>query len=413
MQHFVLERSRHLMRMIPMKFFDRGYRFPWPAVLLVFGLAAPGWTQQPPPNGADGGNPPAASANASDSSDERPVEYWVSQLNSDQFLRREKATRRLVQAGSEAVPAVVAVLGSGELEVTERAISVLRDIAVNQRPSETGGAWAKLQELSESGVGSQASRASLAVEEIRKQRDQQARRQLAAAGVFIGAADFVVRARSRLVEVVQLEGEWENDLKTLEWLRWVDGIQFARVKGQAVQPEVLRQLIRMPKLHTLSLVDGHLEAETLQALMMMGRIRTLELRYTTVEDELIGRLADLPVRGSLSLMGTGVPEETVEQMRQEQPGVHIEHKQGGFLGVTCTAGFNICQINSVLSGSAAERAGLQTGDVIIGLDDVEVKQFSDLQEAINQHVPGDEVEVKFTRAGTTQSAKVRLGKLNE
>ena len=402
-----------------MKLFQSIHHLCWPALLLASGLAgAEGAAQGPEGRGGVSGETPSG-VPVDDRGDdaarenERPVEYWVGQLNSDHFLRREKATRRLVEAGAKAVPALVAVLDSGELEVTERAVRVLRRIAADQPPGQTGGAWGALQKIAESAVGTRASRAALAVEEIRRQRDEQARRQLAAAGVFLGPADFVVRARSRLVEIVEIDGAWQRDVEKLDWLRWVDGIQFARIKGEAVQPEVLRQVIRMPDLHTISLVDGRMDPGALQALMMMDRIRTLELRYTTVEEDLVDRLADLPVRGSLSLMGTGVPAEAVEQMRQEQPGLHIEHKQGGFLGVTCTDGFAVCQINSVLQGSAAERAGLQAGDVIVGIDEVDVKQFDDLQNAINQHLPGDEVEVKYTRAGRTRTATVQLGRLKD
>lgn len=392
-----------------MKCFDRGCRFALLLVLLALAVHSGG--AEPPASSDE--VPPVPDGKPGRKAEEKPVEYWVGQLSSDEFLRREKATRRLVDAGREAVPAIVAVLGSGDLEVTERAISVLREIAIDQSPGETDSAWGKLQQLAVAGVGSQASRAALAVEEIRQLRDQQARRVLASAGVFIGAADFVVRARSSLEEIVQIDQQWGKDLQTLQWLRWVDGIQFARIKGDAVRPEVLRQLIRMPDLHTITLVDGQLGEETLQALLMMEQIRTLELRYTSVKPELTDRLVDLPVRGSLSLMGTGIPVETVEQMREKQPGLHIEHKQGGFLGVTCTDGFNVCQINSVVADSAADRAGLRAGDVIVGLDDTQVAEFSELQEAINRHVPGDEVEVKFTRAGVIQSAKVRLGKLKD
>ena len=39
------------------------------------------------------------------------------------------------------------------------------------------------------------------------------------------------------------------------------------------------------------------------------------------------------------------------------------------------------------------------GDVITMVNETEIKHFRDLQKAINQHVPGDEVEVKYQRAG--------------
>ncbi len=101
-------------------------------------------------------------------------------------------------------------------------------------------------------------------------------------------------------------------------------------------------------------------------------------------------------------------------MRQYLPGLAITHRQGGFLGVTCnTFGVAECRIRTVIDGSAADQAGLQADDVIVGIGDAKVEQFSDLQAEINQHLPGDELLIKFLRHGTEREVKLSLGKYRD
>jgi S1-C subfamily serine protease len=67
-------------------------------------------------------------------------------------------------------------------------------------------------------------------------------------------------------------------------------------------------------------------------------------------------------------------------------------------------------IGQVQPGSPAATAGLQQGDVIIGLGSVNVQSLQDLQQALTtQFKPGDQVAVKIDRNGTTQTVNVTLG----
>ena len=56
-------------------------------------------------------------------------------------------------------------------------------------------------------------------------------------------------------------------------------------------------------------------------------------------------------------------------------------------------------ITNVNENSAAETAGLDKGDVIVGINDKEVHNVSELQELVARNRPGDEIEVHFLRDG--------------
>ena len=57
-----------------------------------------------------------------------------------------------------------------------------------------------------------------------------------------------------------------------------------------------------------------------------------------------------------------------------------------------------CQITQVVAGSAADRAGLQIGDVVLSMDGVPVKNFEGLTDFVALHGPGDSIEMEIERA---------------
>lgn len=356
---------------------------------------------------------PAIGQDVADATGGQTIAYWVEQLASDQYLRRESAAKRLVQVGPDAIDDLVLVLGSGELEVVERAVAIITEIAVSRPPSNDGGAWQKLNELSSGSAGRTASRTESAIEEIRELRATQARTELAKSGIFVGMDEFVIRAISRPMVLVQIDEKWRGNAESLQWLAWLNGVENARIKGPAVTKEVLAAVAKVPGLKSLAIVDGTVSDEALDPLLEMEPLNALEFRYVKLTDQQGDKIASMPIRVSLNLMGTGISAGRVDSMRSAAPGLQIDHRQGGFLGVTCLDGFDVCEISGVVPGSAAEEAGLIKGDIVTALDDTEVTRFKDLQDAINQHVPGDEVTIKFMRGDSKQTTSLKLRRFEE
>ena len=57
------------------------------------------------------------------------------------------------------------------------------------------------------------------------------------------------------------------------------------------------------------------------------------------------------------------------------------------------------RLAEIVMGSAAARAGLQEGDVLVRLSDRSVDGFEDLVSALRGHQPGDVVRVLYLRDG--------------
>ncbi len=67
-------------------------------------------------------------------------------------------------------------------------------------------------------------------------------------------------------------------------------------------------------------------------------------------------------------------------------------------------------LGGVVKESAAEKAGLKEGDIVVSIAGEKTKTFSDLSKIIKNQEPGDVVKIEFIREGKTQSVDVTLGK---
>ena len=109
-----------------------------------------------------------------------------------------------------------------------------------------------------------------------------------------------------------------------------------------------------------------------------------------------------------------IPIATAEQIAaQIESGVDnttVHQGTPAFLGVSLQNGADGATVAGVLSGGAAESAGLAAGDVITSLDGTAITSTDDLSSVMAGYAPGDRVTVTWTTAaGATESAGVTLG----
>lgn len=334
--------------------------------------------------------------------------YWATQLSHPHYLRREAAHQKLIQAGPDAVDLLGDVLRTGDLEAVERASSVLTEIAVTNHPSKDGGAWKILSDLSANSTGVLNASVNRSADEIRAHRSARAIQELAAANVFVGEDEFMIRAISQRKLIVEIDQDWNQDLQALDWLRWLDGFQNARIRGTALRGDVLSRVVQMPDLESLAITKGELSLQEMQSLVTLREIRTLEVRYVALDADQIDMLASFPVRDSITLMGTGITKPQLASLKAAMPGVAIDSKTGGFLGVKCQDMLAQCEISEVVRDSAAEEGGLIPRDVILQIGEAKIQRFSDLQKEIGRHPAGKTLKLKFQRANKIQSTTVTL-----
>jgi len=67
--------------------------------------------------------------------------------------------------------------------------------------------------------------------------------------------------------------------------------------------------------------------------------------------------------------------------------------------------------DAVVKGSPADKAGIKEGDVILKINNDEVKAGSSLTRLLGKYQPGDEVTLRILREGKEQDIKVKLGEM--
>ncbi|MDO4502020.1 MAG: trypsin-like peptidase domain-containing protein [Coriobacteriia bacterium] len=123
--------------------------------------------------------------------------------------------------------------------------------------------------------------------------------------------------------------------------------------------------------------------------------------------------------GNYSGVGFAIPVNYAINLAQQiMEGKTPTHAQ---LGVTLSSvdkssadryGFDVTEgayISSVASGSGADKAGLQVGDIVTKLNDTKIKSASDLMLAVRSQKVGSKVTVEYHRDGKQESAEVTLG----
>lgn len=339
------------------------------------------------------------------------LEQWARQLGDDNYHVREHAAARLRRADIDAVDPIARSMASADMEIVERGSRILTEVAMSHAPDHDGGAWETLSRMADRGIGLAAARSHLAVDEIRKHRASIALNKIVSASAILSNSDLIIQSSKRPNQVVLLIDErFKGDDEVLSWLRWLDGVRNVCLVGTAVSSPVLDEVVQMRDLQALVLADGQANRGEIEPLLSADQLQYLELQYTSIASPAAELLPGLPVRMGLSLNGTGVTEDQVAAIRAAAPGLAIEYKQGGFLGVMSSAFSDDCLIASVVAGSSADEAGLQSGDIITSVNDIAISNFDDLRLEIAKHAPGEDLEVQFLRDGEALKTVLNLGR---
>ena len=126
-----------------------------------------------------------------------------------------------------------------------------------------------------------------------------------------------------------------------------------------------------------------------------------------MKGEVIGinsvKLASQEVEG----MGYAIPITAVEtiigDLMNKETRDMVDSEKAGYLGIECLSvtsdvaqAYDLpmgCYVKSVVKGSAAEKAGIQAGDVIVKLDGSSIASDTELVEALKYYESGETVEV--------------------
>lgn len=283
------------------------------------------------------------------------IDRWISELGSPQFARREAATKSLVAAGQPVILPLEAAIQAGDLEVASRGIEVLRDLLVAD-PEVAAQAEAALERCAEAGGSPAARLAEVTLEYHAKGTAAAARERLESLGAIFEERPLLEQAGLEVVFGDAWSGETAD----------------------------LRQLARLRGLVSVGFHGVSLDAA---ALGVIGRLERLE---------------------QVELFGTGVTDKDVADLARRLPAARIDRRQGGKLGVGALAFGGPCEVRTVEPGSAADQAGVRSGDLILALDGTPIPDFEALTTRVAGCRPGERLTLVVSREGREPGARDRL-----
>jgi putative serine protease PepD len=129
----------------------------------------------------------------------------------------------------------------------------------------------------------------------------------------------------------------------------------------------------------------------------------------------------LPDGSSTQNIGFAIPVATIESLLKSLRAGQSVVNHGAFIGVeieTLTPslqaqyGFSISSgavVTSVIAGTGAAAAGVQQGDIIVGINKTTIASAQDVSSVISALKPGDQISLKVVRGTKHVTLKVTLG----
>lgn len=276
------------------------------------------------------------------------ISGWIEQLAAEQFAQREAATRSLAAAGRAAIAPLQEAIGRGDLEVSSRAVEIMREMLAGENAD-------------------LAAAAELALESLAEGPDA------AVAGMSEATLDFhtlglaeAAREKLELLGAIITEGFLPSGQ------RGMHALLNATWTGKSEDLRLLARLRRVSQvgLHGVPLDDA--------SLAVLGRLRGLE---------------------QLQLYGTGASDLALTALAEKLPNTKIDVRKGGKLGVAGQSVIGPCVITHVQDGSAAAQAGIQIGDIVLRIDGEPVANFEALTDLVGRRGPHEKIELDIERGG--------------
>jgi hypothetical protein len=282
----------------------------------------------------------------------------ASRLGNPRYEVREEATRKLEQLGIDAIEPLLAAAAGENLEVISRAVRALTMIYDSEDNATFDAAEVALEQLAESSNRPAAQRAAVAL--------------------------------------APQDALWTPETDPRRLRRWKRAIVRIRELGGVIK-----------RIDPNGMDKDALEAspEEYPSLMVILD-ETWKGGGTGIVN--VKRLAvRMPLPLVYVIKGANVPGEAIASVQRAIPPLRVEFRGSALLGIRCEAR-GPCRVDLVEPNSAAHRAGIQPGDVILKYDGETLSSFERLIEITSDHKPGDKVELEVRRGETTLTIEARL-----
>lgn len=285
---------------------------------------------------------------------------WIAELDDNQYVVRERATRELLDAGEASLDALLAAANGDRLEPADRAVWIMRRLS---RSSDDALAIAALERMIE----------------------------FRGRPVVVGKAELELAQRS--------VAACQERLSPLG-------------ADVAVQPMSIDIANVVPALHVRVGDKWRGKAEDLRCVIELRHQRFYRLEGAAIDDEVARLFEDKDRLEVVQMHNTRVTPDAVDAIKRRHPDAMVYVRGPALLGVQADLANNPAGVvvKRVEDGTAAAAAGIVAGDVIASIDGHSLPDFDRLTARIAQHQPGDKIPVEIVRGEERRKVEVTLGR---
>jgi S1-C subfamily serine protease len=143
---------------------------------------------------------------------------------------------------------------------------------------------------------------------------------------------------------------------------------------------------------------------------LLPSVPQLEFQECELDEKVLAEVVRVPGLQMISLVRCRYKPDEVFQLLEARPGLIVSATgHDAFLGVSVQANLLVdadsgeetlvCEVQTVVPGSAAAESGLQVGDSLLEIDGHRVSDYYHLIICIACRHPGDEVRLKYISNG--------------
>jgi len=290
------------------------------------------------------------------------IAVWIAELDADQYLVREQATRKLLEAGRPALDALLVAAEGQRMEAADRAVWILRRLG---RSADNGLAIAALERLVQ--IRSRPLLVEWAELELAQRSVALCQEQLGPLGAEVSQREEQIALDGNTMTMAtvvhaRLTDQWKGTSEDMRCLVELRGQRFFRLEGAAVDDSVVALFEQKEKLRFLQLLD------------------------------------------------TKVTTQAVDALKERHPEAYVYMRNQALMGVSCANHPAGVLVQLVQPGTGAAAAGVVPGDVIVSIEGQPLPDFDRLTARIAQRNPGDQVEVEILRGNQRMKRLVTLGR---
>ena len=199
---------------------------------------------------------------------------------------------------------------------------------------------------------------------------------------------------------------------------WGMAIQEVTISDQKVTSQLIESFRTITSLQSLSLDRCIVEPESLLEIDKLRSLRGLSLTRMELGEDVFKALAKQNRLTYANLARCRFQSKLYQELVAKRPRLQVEFSGQALLGVHGSADLGMGSTNfsgavgsaitQVVPGSAADKSGMQVGDIISKVDERTIASFDDLRLCIAAHNSGDRLTFRVKRGDRSVDLKVVL-----